>query len=117
MRKKATNPFKVVVIKKLPTGNYMQRFLTHLEIKSLLNSCKRSKHPFLHFFVKLLLLTGAQKSELRPAKWTCIDLQKGELFVAINKGGRSRTVVFSTKALAVLEQVKLWSEALGLPIT
>jgi hypothetical protein len=44
-------------------------------------------------------------------------LQKGELFVAINKGGRSRTVVLSTKALAVLEQVKLWSEALGLPIT
>ena len=117
MRKKATNPFQAVVIKKLPTGDYMQRFLTHLEIKSLLSASKSSKHPFLHFFVKLLLFTGVQKSELRLAKWTCIDLHKGELFVAINKGGRSRTVVLSTKALAVLEQVKLWSEALGLPIT
>jgi integrase len=54
----------------------MQRFLTHSEIKSLLSACKRSTHPFLHPFVKLLLLTGARKSELRLAKWTCIDLQK-----------------------------------------
>jgi integrase len=107
-----TNPFKAVVIKKLPTGDYMQRFLTHSEIKSLLIACKRSTHPF----VKLLLLTGARKSELRLAKWTCIDLQKGELFVAVSKSGRSRTVVLSKKALAVLEQVKLRSEALGLPI-
>ena len=111
-----TNPFKAVVIKKLPTGDYMQRFLTHSEIKSLLSACKRSTHPFLHPFVKLLLLTGARKSELRLAKWTCIDLQKGELFVAVSKSGRSRTVVLSKKALAVLEQVKLRSEALGLPI-
>ena len=41
-----TNPFKAVVIKKLPTGDYMQRFLTHTEIKSLLSACKRSTHPF-----------------------------------------------------------------------
>ena len=41
-----TNPFKAVVIKKLPTGDYMQRFLTNSEIKSLLSACKRSTHPF-----------------------------------------------------------------------
>ncbi len=93
-----TNPFKAVVIKKLPTGDYMQRFLTHTEIKSLLSACKRSTHPFLHLFVKLLLLTGARKSELRLAKWTCIDLQNGELFVAVSKSGRSRTVSLSKKA-------------------
>ncbi len=45
------NPFKGVVIKKLPTGDYMQRFLSLNEIKSLLSACKRSKHPYLHLFV------------------------------------------------------------------
>jgi len=79
---------------------------------------KRSTHPFLHLFVKLLLLTGARKSEQRLAKWTCIDLQKGELFVAVSKSGRSRTVVLSKKALAVLGAGEIArSEALGLPIT
>jgi integrase len=57
-----TNPFKAVVIKKLPTSDYMQRFLTHTEIKSLLSACKRSTHPFLHLFVKLLLLTGDERA-------------------------------------------------------
>ncbi|MDC3340428.1 hypothetical protein OAV54_01490 [Planktomarina temperata] len=76
-----TNSFKAVVIKKLPTGDYMQRFLTHTKIKSLLSACKRSTHPFLHLFVKLLLLTGARKSELRLAKWTCIDLQKASFLL------------------------------------
>ena len=96
------NPFQGVVIKKLPTGDYMQRFLSLNEIKSLLSACKRSKHPYLHLFVKLLLLTGARKSELRLAKWTSIDEQKGELFVAVSKSGRSRTIVLSKKALDVL---------------
>ena len=111
------NPFKGVVIKKLPIGDHIQRFLTLSEIKSLLSACKRSTHPYLHLFVKLLLLTGARKSELRLAKWTSIDEQKGELFVAVSKSGRSRTIVLSKKALAVLEQIRLRSDALGMPIT
>ena len=111
------NPFKGVVIKKLPIGDHIQRFLTLSEIKSLLSACKRSTHPYLHLFVKLLLLTGARKSELRLAKWTNIDEQKGELFVAVSKSGRSRTIVLSKKALAVLEQIRLRSDALGMPIT
>ena len=69
------------------------------------------------FICQIALAHRGRKSELRLAKWTCIDLQKGELFVAVSKSGRSRTVVLSKKALAVLEQVKLRSEALGLPIT
>ena len=111
------NPFKGVVIKKLPIGDHIQRFLTLSEIKSLLSACKRSTHPYLHLFVKLLLLTGARKSELRLAKWTSIDEQKGELFVAVSKSGRSRTIVLSKKALAVLEQIRLRSDPLGMPIT
>jgi hypothetical protein len=62
------------------------------------------------------LLTGARKSELRLAKWTCIDLQKASFLSPLVKVAQPHGG-FEQKALAVLEQVKLRSEALGLPIT
>lgn len=111
------NVFKSAAIRKLPVGDYVQRFLNEDEIKKLLSACKRSPHPYLHLFVKLLLLTGARKSELRLAKWKDIEAQKQELFVAISKNGRSRTIMLSDKAVAVLKQVRARTEALGLPAT
>ena len=111
------NPFKGAAIRKLPVGDYVQRFLTRSEISQLLSACKRSTHPYLYLFVKLLLLTGARKSELRLAKWRDIDADKMQLFVAISKSGRSRTVQLSAAAFIVLEQVQQRSAALGLPTT
>ena len=84
------NAFKGAAIRKLPVGDYVQRFLTRNEISQLLSACKQSTHPYLYLFVKLLLLTGARKSELRLAKWKDIDDDKMQLFVAISKSGRSR---------------------------
>ena len=89
------NAFKGAAIRKLQTGDYVQRFLTRAEISRLLSACKQSTHPFLYLFVKLLLLTGARKSELRLATWKDIDVNSKELFVAISKTGRSRTVQLS----------------------
>jgi integrase len=111
------NAFKGVAIRKLPTGDYVQRFLTRSEISQLLSACKQSTHPYLHLFVKLLLLTGARKSELRLAKWKDIDANASELLIAISKSGRSRKVILSKHALVVLDQVRARTEALGLPTT
>jgi integrase len=111
------NGFKGAAIRKLPIGDHVQRFLTRNEISQLLSACKQSTHPYLHLFVKLLLLTGARKSELRLAKWKDIDADKKELFVALSKSGRSRKIMLSAAALVVLDQVKARSDALGLPIT
>lgn len=108
------NAFKGAAIRKLQTGDYVQRFLTRSEISRLLSACKQSTHPFLYLFVKLLLLTGARKSELRLATWKDIDVNSKELFVAISKTGRSRTVQLSDAALKVLDQVRERSVALGL---
>ena len=108
------NAFKAAAIRKLPVGDYVQRFLTRSEISKLLSACKRSTHPYLHLFIKLLLLTGARKSELRLAQWKDIDADKKELFVAVSKSGRSRKVQLSSAALAVLDQVRERSAALGL---
>lgn len=111
------NAFKGAAVRKLQTGDYVQRFLTRSEISQLLSACKSSTHPFLYLFIKLLLLTGARKSELRLAQWKHIDCAKRELFVAISKTGRSRSVVLSNAAVTVLEQVRERSAALGLDTT
>jgi integrase len=111
------NAFKGAAIHKLPVGDYVQRFLTRNEISQLLSACKQSTHPYLHLFVKLLLLTGARKSELRLAKWKDIDDDKMQLFVAISKSGRSRKIMLSNQAVKVLDKVRLRTDALGLPTT
>lgn len=111
------NVFKGAAIRKLPTGNHVQRFLTRDEIRCLMSACKQSTHPYLYLFVKCLLLTGARKSELRLAKWKDVDFKKNELFVAISKSGRSRTIQLSEAVIDVLARVRLRSEALGLATT
>jgi integrase len=111
------NAFKGAAIRKLPVGDYVQRFLTRNEISQLLSACKQSTHPYLYLFVKLLLLTGARKSELRLAKWKDIDDDKMQLFVAISKSGRSRKIMLSNQAIKVLDKVRLRTDALGLPTT
>jgi integrase len=112
-----SNAFKGAAIRKVPVGDYVQRFLTRSEISRLLSACKQSTHPFLYLFVKLLLLTGARKSELRLAKWTDIDAAKKVLLIAISKSGRSRKITLSDQALIVLDQVQARSDALGLSTT
>jgi integrase len=107
------NAFKGAAIRKLPVGDHIQRFLTRSEISKLLIACKQSTHPYLHLFIKLLLLTGARKSELRLAKWKDIDANSSELLIALSKSGRSRKVILSTHALAVLDQVRVRTDALG----
>lgn len=111
------NVFKGAAIRKLSVGDHVQRFLTRGEISQLLAACKKSTHPYLYLFVKLLLLTGARKSELRLAKWKDIDLDKRELFIAISKSGRSRKIMLSHAAVTVLGQIRSRSDALGLGIS
>ena len=109
------NPFIGAVIKKFPVGDYVQRFLTVQEISRLLAACKKSSHPYLYLFVSLLLLTGARKSEWRLAKWSDLDLEKRELFVAVSKSGQSRKILLSDEAIKVLQKVRQKSECLGCP--
>ena len=110
------NVFKNTAIRKLPVGDHVQRFLNEAEIKRLLYACQHSTHPYLYLFVKLLLLTGARKSELRLARWQDIDTSKRELFVEVSKSGRSRTVMLSNAAITVLQQVRDKADALGLAV-
>ena len=109
------NPFNKAIIKKFPTGDHVQRFLTPDEIRRLLSACSKEPHPYLHSFIKLLLLTGARSSELRLCKWSDVNLPKQELFIGLSKNGRSRRIVLSDYAIKELYRVKEKSESLGTP--
>jgi integrase len=102
-------------LKKLPTGDHRQRFLSQEEIRRLVSACEQIRHPFLSLFIRFLLLTGARKGEARTAKWQDIDQERGVWCVPVSKNGRSRRVMLSSAALSVLNQTREQSKALGLP--
>ncbi|MEH6749673.1 MAG: site-specific integrase [Paracoccaceae bacterium] len=100
-------------VRKLPVGNYTQKFLSQTEIRRLLSGCMVSPHPYLYFVVKLLLLTGARVGELRNARWSDIDEQKSIWHVPVSKNGRSREIFLSSEALSTFHKVRRKSEFLG----
>ena len=103
-------------LRKLPTGDYRQRFLSQAEIGRLLRECDRINHPYLALFIRFLLLTGARKSEARTAKWCDMDLVAGHWRVPISKNGRSRRIMLSAAAITVLEYTKARARELGQPV-
>lgn len=100
-------------VRKLPVGNYTQKFLTPSEIRRLLNGCKISPHPYLYFIVKLLLLTGARVGELRNARWSDIDDQRSIWIVPVSKNGRSREIFLSSEAISTFHKVRKTAAFLG----
>lgn len=108
------NPFDNVVVKELDTGEYVQRFLSEEEIYRLLSAAKRSKHPYILHLIRLLILTGARKSEWRLARWCDVNFLNQELFVPISKSGRSRKVILSKDAIKVIGEVRISAKSLGL---
>lgn len=103
-------------LRKLPTGDYRQRFLSPVEIGRLLRACDRINHPYLSVFIRFLLLTGARKSEARTARWCDVDLVAGHWRVPVSKNGRSRRIMLSAAAIAVLTETRDRSRALGLAV-
>lgn len=108
------NAFQNCLIKRLPLGDYKQRFLTEIELKSLLDACRRDQHPFLFLFAKLLILTGARSSEGRLARWRDFDFQSCIWTVPVSKNGRSRRIVLSSGALSLLAEVREQADRLYL---
>ena len=102
-------------IKKVPIGDYTQRFLNEEEINRLLAASHTVSHPYFYHIVRLFLLTGARHGELRLAKWQDIDLHKREWTVPRSKNGRARRIVLSTAAVTEFNDVRQAAERLMLP--
>lgn len=101
-------------IQRLALGDYKQRFLSEAEIAELLKHAQRTTHPHIYNVVRLLLLTGARNGEARLARWCDIDRSKRVWTVPRSKSGRSRRIILSTAAMAVLDDCVANAERLGL---
>ncbi|WP_267139843.1 site-specific integrase [Anianabacter salinae] len=103
-------------LQKLPTGDYKQRFLTEREVIALLDEAQKDKHPFVYLFAKLLILTGARKGEARTARWRDMDRANRIWTVPVSKSGRSRRIVLSDSADALLDVLAERNMNLDIPV-
>jgi len=103
-------------IKTISVGDFKQRFLSEEEIARLLKACRRSSHPFLSLFIRLLLLTGARKGEALGMRWCDIDFAKRIWTVPKSKNGRSRRIILSEPAIDVLNAARKKAKHLELSV-
>nr|WP_255772215.1 MULTISPECIES: site-specific integrase [Halorhodospira] len=80
------NPVKKA--KKPKVYNEKERILSKDEIEKLLKTAKKHKHPHLHNIIKLLILTGARRSEVLNARFSQFNLQEQVWYVNGKSGPR-----------------------------
>ena len=98
----ATNPMKGVKFFPEPAGRL--RFLSDGEIGRL-----REKLAPEHWLLAAFALeTGLRLSEQFHARWDCVNLEQGVLTVPLSKSGRTRHVILSEAALAILRSLSSW---------
>jgi integrase len=110
-RIKGANPFAGV---KLPAAPVRERFLSQLEAARLLAALtdlegEHALNPTFGDAIRLLLLTGARKTEILGLKWSEIDLERKLILLppARTKAGGStgaRRIALSPPALEIIER-------------
>lgn len=86
-----------------PIKNHVQRerYLTRDEAQRLMRRLQESERPEASA-IRLLLLTGARKSEILKARWEHVNIEQRLLAVPLSKSGRPRHIFLSRAALDVL---------------
>jgi integrase len=69
------------VVQLLRENNARQRYFTEDEIRRIFLSADNDTSPVAARYVKLLLLTGLRRDELRLAKWEHVDPVKRTLWL------------------------------------
>ena len=94
----------------LPGEEFRERYLSEEEARRLLNALDAEKDRLAALAVKLLLFTGARKSEILAARWENVDVARRILTVPLSKSGKARHIPLSDAALQVLAEIKSQSE-------
>ncbi len=90
------SPFKV--------RTQRERYLTQDEARRLMRELERSDRPEA-LVLRLLLLTGARKSEILQARWEHVHLDQCLLTVPVSKSGRPRHISLSDEAIALIQSI------------
>ena len=109
-----------------PFKKYIQRerYLSPREARLLMRTLERSSKPEA-LALRILLLTGARKSEILKARWEHIRLDHRLLTVPLSKSGSPRHIPLSDEAVAVIRMIPRkpgcpWlfpGQAMGKPIS
>ncbi|WP_458400764.1 tyrosine-type recombinase/integrase [Mailhella sp.] len=94
----------------LPEREFQERYLSAEEARRLLEVLDEEKVQQAACAVKLLLFTGARKSEILAARWQNVDMGRRILTVPLSKSGKKRHIPLSDAALQVLESIPRSSE-------
>jgi len=97
------NPLKH--LRMLKENNQRTRFLDKSEIRRLFIAAELDDNYYAAQYVKLLLLTGLRRDELRLAKWEHVSLDQGTLFIPHTKNGKSRILHLNHMATQMLMQM------------
>lgn len=88
----------------LKTHTQRERYLTPDEARKLMGALEKSDRQEA-FALRLLLLTGARKSEILKARWEHVRLDLRLLIVPLSKSGRPRHISLSNEAVAVIRSI------------
>lgn len=97
------SPMRRIDRPKLPPP--IPKFLSHDEIEAL-REAAASKSLMDQLIVEVLYSSGLRVSELVAIDWDDIDFANKQLTVREGKGGKSRTVPLSTRAVRLLKRYK-----------
>ena len=94
----------------LPEKEFRERYLSEEEALRLLDALEAEKNRQAAQAVRLLLFTGARKSEVLAARWENVDWGRRILTVPLSKSGKARHIPLSDAALQVLAEIPRCSE-------
>jgi integrase len=99
------NPVKE--IKNIKDDNRIERYLTEVQTKSLLDAVRQSESEMLQYIVLFLIYTGARKREVLDARWRDIDWAQRSWRIPKTKSGKVRHIPLSTGAMKVLDHLRM----------
>jgi len=76
-------------VQALPEKEFRERYLSEEEARRLLNVLNAEKDQQSANVVRLLLFTGARKSEILAARWENVDVERRILTVPLSKSGKA----------------------------
>jgi len=97
-------------VQSLPEKEFRERYLSEEEARQLIDALAAEKDQQAANVVRLLLFTGARKSEVLAARWENVDLERRILTVPLSKSGKARHIPLSDAALQVLSEIPHKSE-------
>ena len=97
-------------VQALPEKEFRERYLSEDEARRLMDVLAAEKDQQAANVVRLLLFTGARKSEILAARWENVDVERRILTVPLSKSGKARHIPLSDAALHILEAMPRTSE-------